>query len=267
LRTAVDPRFTARRIEVRESWARRRLRWIVIALGIVLVGAVGYALFQSPWLAIRTISVEGATRAAVHETLDAAAVHAGMPTVAVRPRLIEESLRRDPWVADARVEVAWPGSIDITVIERSPAAWLRTTTGWALVAYDGTLVARGEPAVDEPVLLTDVGPLVVGETISNPDIVGAATLLGLLPPVLAVGATAEVFPAGIEATIGGFRVLVGNGRDIPEKVATVIAILTSDPPQEGAVINVISPTRPGINNPQPLVEGESEEVSPSEISG
>lgn len=267
MRAVVDPRFAARRIEVRESWARRRLRWIVVVLVVVLFGAAAYALLQSPWLAVRTITVEGATNAAVAQALNDNGARAGMPTVAVRPSVLEESLRSDPWVADARVEVSWPGSIDITILERDPAAWVRTTTGWGLVAYDGTLVETGEPLVDEPALLTDAGPLNVGDTISDPEIVGAVTLLGLLPPDLAVAATVEIRSGGIEGVVGGYRVLVGNGRDIPDKVATLVAMLNADPPEPGAVINVVSPSRPGVTNPQAVVEGETEEVSSLDDSG
>lgn len=267
MRAVVDPRFAARRIEVREGWARRRLRWLATIIGAVIVVAVGYALLQSPWLAIRTVAVEGAANAGISQILEDHSVHAGMPTVAVRPAALEDALRTDPWVADVDVVVTWPGSLEIRVLERQPAAWARTTTGWALIAFDGMLLELDVREGDAPALLSDTGPRRIGEMISDEDQLGALNFLGLLPPDLAVAATAEVLPTGIEATVAGHRVLVGNGRDIPDKVATLVAILQSDAAEHDGVINVVSPTRPGIHNPQPVVEGEAEEVSSSENSG
>lgn len=267
MRTVVDPRFAARRIEVREGWARRRLRWLVTILALVMIGAIGYALLQSPWLSVRSIAVEGASHAAVTDILATNSVYAGMPTVAVRPEVLEAELRTDPWVADVDVVVTWPGAVEIRVLERTEAAWVRTATGWALMAFDGMLLEDGEPAPDAATMVTEVGPMRVGEFVADQDLVGAGAVLGLLPSDLATMATARVLPSGIEADIDGHRVLFGNGRDIPAKVAAVVAILESGAAEPGAVINVISPSRPGINNPQPVVEGDAEEVSPTEDSG
>jgi hypothetical protein len=96
--------------------------------------------------------------------------------------------------------------------------------------------------------------------------VAAAEFLGLLTPELAVGASARLTAMGIELEIAGHRVLAGNGRDIAAKGATLEAMFANGIPR-GAVINVISPTRPGTLNPQSVIEGTQEEVSSFEETG
>ncbi len=267
MRTAVDPRFAARRIAVREGWARRRLRWLVGLLAGVLLAAAGYAVLQSPWLAVRTITVEGVSNAELGAILDRYRVVPGSPTVGVRPGVLEEAIREDPWVADARVTVTWPGTIEVAVLERTPAAWLRTADGWTLVAFDGTLLAAGQPERSAPRVVSDVGKRPIGSTVHEPAILGAATMLGLLPAELSTGATAQVTPTGIEAEIAGHRVLFGNERDMADKVAAVVAIFANELTDPAATINVISPMRPGLLYPQPPVEGRPEEIPSSANSG
>ncbi len=262
----LDPRLAARRRQVRESWARRRLRWIIALLVVILIGGVGWALTQSPWLAVRTVSVHGVTNAAATEILEEHGVEPGTPTVAIRSDAIEVALLRDPWVSRAEVRVTWPGSVEVTVLERRAAAWVHGRAGWSLVADDGFVLAAGEPQDGDPVLEAVVGAIGPGDRIFEDDIVGAIEFLGLLPADLAHGATAHVAGTGIEAVVRGHEVLLGNRRDMPEKVATLTAMLGDDLPP-GAVLNVISPLRPGILNPEPLVEDTSEEVSSSDDSG
>jgi hypothetical protein len=262
----VDPRLAARRRQVREGWARRRLRWIVGLVALVLVGGVGIALLQSPWLAVRTVSVFGVEHAPVAQLLEAHDLVEGVPTVSVRPAAVEEALLANPWVARAEVRVTWPGAVEVTVLEREPAAWIRTGVTWAQVAADGVILEVGEPDGDAPRVNAAIGRPVPGDKIEDAEIVGAIEFLGLLPPDLAVGASASVTAMGIEGNVAGHEVLLGNQRDMPEKVATLTALLETTLDAE-ATLNVISPIRPSVTNSQPLVEDTGEDVSSSDDSG
>ncbi len=262
----VDPRLVARRRTVQEGWARRRLRWMVaLVVAVLLVGA-GIAVIESPWLAIRSVVVDGAENAPTAEILAAQGVTPGTPTFSVRSGTVEEALRNDPWVADAEVRVTWPGTIEVTVIERTPAAWVRLEDGWGLAAVDGFIITAGEPAEGEPVVSTPVAEAAVGERITAPDLLGAVEFLGHLSPELAAGAVAVVTPDGIEAEVAGHRVLAGNGRDIRPKVATLEAMIEAGVERD-AVLNVISPTRPGTLNPQSVVESIGGDVSSLDETG
>jgi len=264
---SVDPRLAARRREVHESWARRRMRWLVALALAVVVLAGAYALLRSPWLAVRAIDVRGVDSSAAAEILAAHGVVEGVATVSVRPETIEAALMADPWVVGADVVVTWPGSVDVTVVERRPAAWVESGDRWVLVGEDGVVVDEGNPPEGAPVMRAVVGELVPGDSITDPEAVAAVSFLGLLPPELVVGAVARATPGGIEADVGGHLVVLGNRSDMPAKVATLVAMLEEGELVEGDVINLVSPTRPGVTNLQPQVEGDEEDVPSSDDSG
>jgi cell division septal protein FtsQ len=266
VKTAVDPRIHARRTQVRETWARRRLRWIVALVAIVIGAGIGFALLQSPWLAVRNVRVFGAVNSPVADILSDHHIVEGVPTVSVRPAAIEDALERDPWVAIADVRVTWPGTVEATVVERVPAGWIETTAGWMLVSADGVAVAAGAPTAGEPVVEAPIGPLGLGDTIADEDVVAAFEFLALLTPELAVDARVRTTSMGLEATLSEHPVLLGNRRDMEAKAATLAAMLEAGVP-EGATVNVVSPLRPAVSNPQPLIESTGEDVSSSDDSG
>lgn len=265
--STLDPRLAARRRHVRETWARRRLRWVLALVAAVLVAALCVGLLESPWLALRSVQVEGEVNAAtVADVLADAGVTVGAPTVAVRPGSVEAALEQDPWIAHADVTVTWPGAVEVLVVERHPAAWVRTDGSWALVAVDGVVLELAAAKPAGPVLRSDVGPVEVGDRIADPTAAGAIEFLGRLPATLAAGAVAQTRPSGINAVVADHRVLVGSHRDVPAKVATLLAILEAGI-EDGSVVNVISPTRPGVTHPQPQVEGTGEDVSLEDGTG
>jgi len=263
---SVDPRLAQRRQQVKESWARRRLRWLVgITVAIIVVG-LGWALVRSPWLAIRTINVSGASHADVAAVLAAHEVTDGVPTISVEADDVERALLADPWVAQAEVTVTWPGTVEVTVLERTGSAWTQGPASWWLLAADGTVVANGTPAAGAPVLHAGLGTLALGTRVEQTDVIGALEFVALLPADLRNGAVANVTIDGIEIELDAHVVLAGNHRDIPAKVAAVVAMLEQGV-ESGWVINVISPERPGALNPEPVVEGTGEDVSSSDDSG
>ncbi len=263
---SVDPRLADRRREVREGWARRRLRWIMALVAIVIGAGIGLALVRSPWLAVRTVSVFGAANADVAPVLETQNVVPGVPTISVRPAVIEAALERDPWVARAEVRVTWPGTVEATVVERVPAGWIETEAGWVLVAADGVALIRGEPTPGEPVVRERVPALAPGEEVPDEELLAALAFLARLPADMAVGAEVSIGAAGIEATVAGHAVLLGNRRDMDAKAATLVAMLGAGL-DDGTAINLISPSRPAVSYPQPVVEGTGEDVSSFDDSG
>jgi cell division septal protein FtsQ len=263
---SVDPRLADRRRQVRETWARRRLRWIVALVSVVIGAGIGLALVRSPWLAVRSVTVFGAVHAEVLPILEAQNVVAGVPTVSIRPSAIEEALERDPWVAYAEVRVTWPGTIEATVAERIPAGWVEVDGNWMLVSSEGVAVASGTPTRGEPIVRADIGALRLGERIEDPDAIGAFTFLAHLPAELAVDAEVSVGVFGIEASIAGHDVVLGNRRDMDAKVDTLVAVLAAGV-EDGFAINLVSPNRPAVSDPRPVVEGTGEDVSSFDDSG
>ncbi len=253
MKLVVDARLADRRHQVRESWARRRLRWVVGCAGVVLVAAVGLAVLESPWLALRDIEIEGAHNAPVAELLAEAGVVPGYPTIRVRPQAVVTMLETDPWVAEAAVTVSWPGSVEVAVVERSPAAWVNTGKRWALVAVDGVVLTMGRPSAGEPQLVGTYPGIRPGNHVGNEAAAAVIGFMGRLPAELAAGAVGHTTKQGGVVTTGKLTIIIGDGSDLDAKAAALAALLEHGVRGE-STINLISPTRPGVINSRPVVQ-------------
>src|SRR5690606_26352017 len=116
-----DPRMRSRRIGVRREAGRRRLRRMLAgaAVAAALVGAA--ALTRTSLLDVDRIEVEGAARSGAAEVRRAAGVATGEPLVDVDTGAVAARVEELAWVAQARVDRAWPATLRIRVTEREPA--------------------------------------------------------------------------------------------------------------------------------------------------
>ncbi len=261
----VDPRLARRRREVQEASARRRLRWTIWLLAIAVVTGLVIAVFQSSWLAIDTITVEGAERAQVDAILAETGVEEGVALISVRAGRVEDQLRLDPWVAEAQVRVVWPGTVEVIVVEYVPIARVKSGTTWLVTSSQGTVLARGQRLVD-PLIDIEAGNLELGESVSDPLIVGALEFVGALPIELKDGLVISGNGAELEATVAGYSVLLGATTDMAQKAVT-LAVLLEEGIEEGSVINLVSPVRPAVTNPQQEIEGSQEVTTETTGSG
>lgn len=260
----VDPRLARRRRQIQEASARRRLKWTIAVLVLAVCSGLVVALFQSSWFSVETIIVDGEVRAPVEQILADAGIERGVSIVAVRAGRAEEALRADPWVADAKVRVVWPRAVEVTVLEYRPVARVAAGDSWVIAADRGAVVATGESLVD-PVIAIDVGAVSPGETITNLRVLGALEFVAALPVELKQGLEISATGTDLLAEVAGHRVELGSPEDMAQKAVT-LAVLLDDGVAEGAVINVVSPLRPAVSNPQPVVEGSQEgttDTSPS----
>jgi cell division protein FtsQ len=252
--TVMEPKLAERRKGVSEDRARGRLKWVLLFL--VLVGAVvaGIWLIRSPVLSIREVSVAGAERSDPGAIIAGIGMGSGTPTIDVDQAAILQAVLSDPWVASADVQVSFPGSISVEVVEHVPFATVMAADGIVTVSAAGAVVPADPPA-GAPRIAIDTGPVTSGYNIANPLILGALRFVAALPPDLA--ATAEVVTdgEGLTATVAGHRVLLGRPADMNEK-AIVLASLIDSGLEVGAEVNVIAPLRPAVTNPQLQLEAE-----------
>jgi cell division protein FtsQ len=160
--TAIDPRIRARRIAVQRDEGRKRLRRLGIggATIAVLAGLWGIAL--TPLLDVDHLRVEGAGRTGAEAVVGATGIERGDPLLTTRVGAAARRVSRLPWVQRVDVHRRWPGTVEITVVERTAAAAVPVKAGgWVLL--DGT--GRQLEVVPQPeagVLRVEVPP-VVGE--------------------------------------------------------------------------------------------------------
>jgi len=264
----MDVRIADRRRRVSEEGARRRLRWgIVIVVAAALV-CVGILTLRSPLLAVRRVAVEGVHHADIAAVLRRHGVVAGVPTISVRASRVESAIEADPWVARASVRVAWPGDVEVTVLEHVPSAWIELPNGWMLASASGAILERGAPPKWAPRIRIEAPQGGPGDQLEAPEVVAALEFVASLPAELAAGARVRLGGAGLEARVTGHRVLLGSATEMPSKAAALTALF-DEGIAEGADVSLLSPLRPavGMADAGPQVEVEGTERASSATSG
>ena len=251
----MDRRIAERRHRVTEERARTRLRLVIGLVALAALAAAGFALVRSPLLSVNSVTVTGAEHsdpAAVLARLD---VVLGTPTVSVDAGAVEAALRADPWVADARVVVSWPGSVDVEVTEEVPVA--AVTTAGAVVEMLDSPIGMALIAVNVPETIRP------GTTLSTSATLGALEFIDWLPDDIARVTVVSVDEAGqLTATIDDLTVRLGRAREMQSK-AVALAALIGHGLAPGSHVDITAPRRPAVANPQPEVEDEGE--TPSEV--
>lgn len=251
--TLIDHRIADRRRLVSEAGARRRLRRLLAALAIAaFVGFAAWFVYQSPYLAVAQIAVEGQNRSQAAAIVAGSGIEPGMPTITVDTAALEMALLEDPWIAAAAVTVTWPGTVEVVVLEHAPAAWVSSGGGWIMASVAGTaLEVAAAPDSTLPIVDLQSEPVVLGGEIDRP-VAAVLEFLEYVGPSLA--ATAQIGGSAdlIQATVGGYDILLGYATNMDEKATALTALLASGVPA-GAEINLVSPQRPAIK-PQVDVE-------------
>ena len=260
----IDPRLARRRRQVQEASARKRLRWLVSLLFLAISAGVVVAVFQSSWFSVDSISVEGAVRSPVLQLLEEAGVRDGVSIVSVRAGRAEEKLVEDPWVAAAEVRIVWPRAVEVTVVEHVPVARIAAGDTWLVSSGQGAVLTVGGDLVD-PFVDVDVGGALPGETIDDPLVLGALEFIAALPVELKGDVVVTVEDQALQAAVAGHRVTLGRAIDMAQKAVT-LAVLLDEGVADGVDISLLSPLRPAVSNPQPLVETSDEVATETTVS-
>jgi cell division protein FtsQ len=139
---------------------------------------------------------------------------------------VEGRLDQNPWVRAAHVSRALPSTISITLIERVPAATLRTGTQLYLVSADGLVLDRTARAGRLPVIEVSTGSVSVGSRVSQA--LGALRAIQGLPESLrgrVRDATAEPGGGLVLELEGGVRAIYGDGSGAAAKGQALAAVL------------------------------------------
>lgn len=246
----MHPRMRTRRVEVRREAGRRRLRIVVATLVIVGTVAAGWGLTRSPLLDIDDIKVVGVDRADLRTVLALGGLVPGGAMLDVDTRTAAAAMAAEPWVASARVERRWPGTVVVRVTERIPVAAIHLGDDAVLVDRDGRVLSAMAAA--------EAGDGVV--TITAPDDAAipapGQALDGLLGAAVAVvAAAADAVPdrqlslhvdtRGLILGLGdGVDAVVGSADDVGAKLTALVTMLARVEPQRGTTIDLRVPSAP-----------------------
>jgi cell division protein FtsQ len=214
----------------------RRGPLLAAALGlVVLVGAAVYLVGFSGVLGVRHVTVTGERALSAEKVRTAAAVPDGRPLARVDTGAVAARIRTLPGVERVAVARSWPGTVRITVTERTGVALVRRDGAYWLVDADGVVFQRLAAKPKLPVLsLADVRP-------DSEPARAALAALHALPPTLLGGVSSVLAPTPEQVTLklsDGRTVFWGGAADSPAK-ASVLAALLARP---GTYLDVSTPS-------------------------
>lgn len=248
--TRLDPRIRQRRVEVVRRQGRRRLRVLLSALAVGGLGMGSLAVLHSGLFAARQITVTGSVHTPTAAIVRAAGLTGHPPLVDVGPSATA-GVEALPWVRRATVDVQWPDSVRITVVERTPVVVVQRVGGWALVDRTGRVLA------DAPAAPSGVPQLLGAGTPGPPgtELGGAAAALHVaatLPRAFAgqVAQVAEVAGGQVQLHLTTpLTVDLGTPTQLHRKYEDLAAILAGASLTAGDVINVTAPAGPAVAAP------------------
>jgi cell division protein FtsQ len=212
-----------------ERARRRRLRavlpWLV-ALGVLAVVAlIGAVVYETPLLGVADVRVTGARLVTADEVRAAARVAPGTPLVRVDVDAVARRVGGLPPVSRVTVSRAWPRTLVVRVIERTPMAAVPVGDRYAVVDRSGTVFDWSpRPPVALPVLkLRTPGR-------DDPATRAALAVLAALPSGLREPMTALVAeaPARIRLELrDGRQIVWGDATQNDDKARVALTLLAS----------------------------------------
>lgn len=235
-------RRPARRPEV---YRRRRVLAALVTVVALVGGGIGVevVLFHTHLFDVGRVVATGTVSVTSADVLAAAAVPTAVPLAGVDTQAVADRVAALPAIASAHVSLAWPHTVAITVVERSPVATVTAVGGVQLVDGSGA-VFPGSPPPGLPMLtMSGVGP---GDPATSAALAALAAFpTAVRPQVQTVGATLSGPGAPGDVTFGlsGDRQVVwGAPERGTDKAAVLVPLLT----QKGHVFDVSSPDLPTV---------------------
>jgi cell division protein FtsQ len=219
--------------------APRWRRWVLPAV-LSVVTILVFLVYFTPLLGVRTVQVSGNSSLPERDVLAAADVRLGKPMLQVDSSEIQSRLQAMPSVASARVELSWPSTVRLDVVERVPVAFLANGGGVRLVDAGGmTFADLPQPPPGLPELR------VRAATGDDPVTRAALTALVSLPAAVRGDVTAVTAqtPHDIRLLLTGNREVDWGDASQSERKAAILPPLLTRP---GRVYDVTSPALPTV---------------------
>ncbi|MEJ7721214.1 MAG: FtsQ-type POTRA domain-containing protein [Ilumatobacteraceae bacterium] len=228
--SGIEPKLRERRDSVRKAHGRRRLRWVALAVFVVLVVVAGLAVLGSSWFSIKEVDVGGA----VYSRDELAPIIAdieGTPVLRLDTGGYEDRIREIPWVEDVRVTTHFPDRAAIEVRERVPVATFAGGDGrFRVIDREGRVLdmVDGQPA-DFLFVRSDEPPNTGLSDYAPPGFVGAASIAtAFTPSVAPLVEVVEVANDGSDlrlALTGGTEVRLGDTQNLADKLVRLETVI------------------------------------------
>lgn len=220
--------------------------FVVILLGLVIIGAGGWWVTNSVLFELRTLRVSGNSHVSPEDVARMGGLTEHTNVLWFSSSVVERSLERNPWILSARISRVLPSVIAVAIEERVPVAIL--TPGRWLVAADGTVLASADGATGLPEVTVAETGLRVGLRLLTPP--PELTMLGSLPSGLLRNVASVAGQSGnLTLTLrSGVTVIYGDASRATEKARALQSVLTwtSRNGVHPAYVDVRAPTTPAL---------------------
>lgn len=212
-----EQRARRTRLFTRVRRAARVSGWIVGAAAALWGGMTAFhelgPVWQQ-WLEIREVQIEGVHHVTRQEVLNRLALKPGLALHQISTSYVAERVQALPWIKEATVERRPPHQLHISVIERTPAAIVRSGSDSWLSDETGALLGRLGTHDDATLpLLTgvDVKLLSQGDARGRQAVQSAVTLARLMAQALDGRVELDLaHPSNVIASVKGLRFQFGE---------------------------------------------------------
>lgn len=222
--------------------SNRRRPWRRALLAVLAAGVVAGLVWVLGWstlLGVEDVEVSGATGAEAEAVAELVAVPAGTPLARVDTDAVAQRVRDRVTVAEVSVRRAWPRTLSVEVVLRTPAIVVRNPEGrLEVVDAEGVSFRVVRTAPKGVPLVTATGS--AGTT---PEALQSSlALLAALPDDLAGTVTSLTVSSAdlVTFTLGARTVVWGSGEASERKVEILRALLRT----KAKVIDVSAPDTP-----------------------
>ena len=246
LRRGIEPRMRERRLAVKRAQGRKRLKWLLAVLILLVLAVAALATFGSSLFAIRAeeVTISGnvytdpeAMQVVVDELV-------GTPVLIADTQRAERQLEAIPWVEDAKVTTHFPHGATIEIRERAPVATYQGPDArFRVLDRDGRVldVLEGYPIAY--VLINGPDPVDLDPSeIAPQGYKAAAELAKNLTGTVRGGVDhIEVTADGSRLVMfldDGTEVRFGEARDLFTKLVRLETVLMQNPEREPGTIDV-----------------------------
>lgn len=119
---------------------QRRLNWTIGVGSVVALVILVIILTTSPIMSLRTIRVEGVNRLTNAEVVDQLQPLAGLPLARISAADVARELADVPLIQSVDTRVELPGTLAVSITERTPLAVVSTPTGFDVVDQAGVVL-------------------------------------------------------------------------------------------------------------------------------
>lgn len=161
VRQAKRERVRIERQEVRRftlRLRRRRIFWVSVLFSLVLIAAASAAIVFSPFMSLKTITVNGTSSINSQEIVDALHEYIGQPLALLNKSDVERELQKLTRIEKYDIEFLPPDELIITILERTPKGIIQRADGFHLVdSAQVSLLVSPERDINYPLIVLPEG--------------------------------------------------------------------------------------------------------------